>query len=1383
MKNRIIIARFLLVFMLSVCLLPFSALAVEAVNTDENEEFFKKIAGTYTWTGYRENGFGSANEYREYVLSNTDEWQKDDIVESEESSPEFGGGAFSDYVIWYALSCMELKVDQSGNVSGKQSGTLSLADKNPDKYYGVHDFDYSIEVTSHITDKNQSPDFHITGTVNKIYRFKSTEKSDLNYSVTLDLDGTLSTDFSYKTNTNKYYNPVRLNMDNEEICLSGSIYYDVDLKYTYTVNEGKYYWGLKKGEQKSSTGRASNFCHVCWSKPYTYVPTDDENTDIEIFTEAGDEEGIEVSEVIPAVVIGGGVIGIGRAISKKNKKKNNANNKKKEKAEKKEEKKEDEQQSTYRMVLYKDFGSILMMGDQAKKVCARIEEVTPEGVVKKRGDLTAAIEITGVENIKVESTGLDGKYKYAMVKVQPTVSGSIPEKAVVRFFYKGAGGSFANNVSFNVFAPLIEFNADGLCFIAGEKQTFEIPFDVLVPEGVEMPLDNFSFSVETPDSSDFEAAIITTEDGLAVRVADTYGGNNIAGYTDDNVITVKAEDSAGNLIAKGAFPAVRFHEGLRLNLGDIKCYLIDAGNNPEEKYTDDRNVKKGYAITRVDVCLYAFDRENNCMSNPVLQESEIKFIFEDVKGSCNIYDQDDNKATNFCQILDFQYKLLGVAFNNNTAVGMITPGKGLLMPPTRFKAKVTCEVTWQGKTYTDSKTVLCASQKRRTDSISEDMTTSEYIKACLKITDPDYDEKKTKKLEIMKLNLMREDYKLNQMVPFIKKIQVMLMGYDSTYGYYEPDFKRVSEAYIKWLNGEFTPSEVNKRVFDTGDENYWSDFGNYMFYNATESGWGTAVRIGCGILTGGASEWAYLPMEVYNKMEDAYVYKNMSARDTIWIGAVVVIEDMATSKGMETVGQKVVPFVSDLLNKSQIWRYCAKEVKDYFSKYNKRITVGADITEGAKKLLNRSKTYRDVAEELQNLYKRYNCNIEFGAGGISLTEREASMTLDQISTAAERKAKSEIVDFRKNYDLNDTERTLSEAYSRSRQDGLVKIKNFRDALSEGGEEAGKAALEIGKQKTALRQAETILTKTEKGQLYRYRKDYIDAGTDAIQEGLMRERGIPKDKLSIEFVSSKSEAELLGGAKVNSDFDINVYYTTNDGKKVLLDSRLYKDYFTEAYCRKAGIEAASRVERECVLKSHDITLMDKNHADYLGEEVNKITNKNLQGMKFEKPDAMFSGYRNKMVDPHHDAMKALKEADALEKAGYKDMADDLRQLASRCEGEGHRTIGKAYDVVIDGRLREAIAQGNAPVQAEIMKIKQKISVIKESEKMLDPGEVDAFFRTKYGQSYEEVVDEINSFGKRVNDGLGDFSGNLWKTYSGSKIGEAMLNNAETGKEEQ
>ena len=134
------------------------------------------------------------------------------------------------------------------------------------------------------------------------------------------------------------------------------------------------------------------------------------NTDIEINTEAGEEGGIEIFEVIPGVVIGGGAIAIGKSLISKGKNKKTGNKNKKKKKKKKE-KKEEEKQSTYRMVLYKDFGSTLMMGDNAKKVCARIEEVTPEGVVKERGDLTSEIVITGVENVKVESTGIDGKYK------------------------------------------------------------------------------------------------------------------------------------------------------------------------------------------------------------------------------------------------------------------------------------------------------------------------------------------------------------------------------------------------------------------------------------------------------------------------------------------------------------------------------------------------------------------------------------------------------------------------------------------------------------------------------------------------------------------------------------------------------------------------------------------------------------------------------------------------------------------------------------------------------------------------------------------------------------------------------------------------------------
>lgn len=243
MKNIRIIARFLLILMLSVYLLPFSTLTVAA------EKLSESMTGTYTWTAYREKGYDNADDFRKDILDDTDEWD-DFIDETEENSPQFGQGDYTAYVVWYALSCMKLKVDWSGNLSGKQSGKLSFEDKNPEEEYGVSDYEYSIEVTAKISDNDQSPDFNISGTLNRIYHSKNTDKTDLSFDVTKAMYGTISTDFSYKTDTRKYYNPVHLDMENGEIGFSGSIYYILEYEYTYTVNEGEYFWGLKKGDRK-----------------------------------------------------------------------------------------------------------------------------------------------------------------------------------------------------------------------------------------------------------------------------------------------------------------------------------------------------------------------------------------------------------------------------------------------------------------------------------------------------------------------------------------------------------------------------------------------------------------------------------------------------------------------------------------------------------------------------------------------------------------------------------------------------------------------------------------------------------------------------------------------------------------------------------------------------------------------------------------------------------------------------------------------------------------------------------------------------------------------------------------------------------------------------
>ena len=143
MKIRRKIARFMLILMLSVYLLPFVALTVGAESIDENEEFLKSIAGTYTWTEYLKEGFSSADEYRSFKKEELERKTKTDDFEYERSFPNFA--------FWYAMSFVELNVDKSGNISGQHSGSFSINDRHPTHNNSIHYFYYSLEVTSQIT--------------------------------------------------------------------------------------------------------------------------------------------------------------------------------------------------------------------------------------------------------------------------------------------------------------------------------------------------------------------------------------------------------------------------------------------------------------------------------------------------------------------------------------------------------------------------------------------------------------------------------------------------------------------------------------------------------------------------------------------------------------------------------------------------------------------------------------------------------------------------------------------------------------------------------------------------------------------------------------------------------------------------------------------------------------------------------------------------------------------------------------------------------------------------------------------------------------------------------------------------------------------------------
>ena len=251
--------------------------------------------------------------------------------------------------------------------------------------------------------------------------------------------------------------------------------YDVDTSDVYSalVPDGAASWGDElyiRFDCTVSSYTISTFFHYGWEegKPASEGVevtgevgrngTPDQTTnpegrqDLVIDTDASHDPGAFSKVLIPAAIVVGAGVAVGAYVSKKRKGNKSPSNK--STPNKKDEQK---QQSSYIMVLEKDFGNELRAGGKPREVKARIEERMPEfetnrWIVRKRADLTQRIASYGVQNIEVISTRFQPPNMVATLRV-PASAAKLKgdaRKATVAFRYTGAGGTLTNNVTFKL---------------------------------------------------------------------------------------------------------------------------------------------------------------------------------------------------------------------------------------------------------------------------------------------------------------------------------------------------------------------------------------------------------------------------------------------------------------------------------------------------------------------------------------------------------------------------------------------------------------------------------------------------------------------------------------------------------------------------------------------------------------------------------------------------------------------------------------------------------------------------------------------------------------------------------------------------------------------
>ncbi len=119
----------------------------------------------------------------------------------------------------------------------------------------------------------------------------------------------------------------------------------------------------------------------------------------------------------------------------------------------------EEEKEKFKMVVYKNFGDKIKMGEKPGTVEARMVEITSSGKEIERLDLTSQIEIFSPDNvINVSNPSLKGDAMTSLVDVPNRPSNSRarinnrPSKneGIISFRFKGEGGEFQNNVKFKI---------------------------------------------------------------------------------------------------------------------------------------------------------------------------------------------------------------------------------------------------------------------------------------------------------------------------------------------------------------------------------------------------------------------------------------------------------------------------------------------------------------------------------------------------------------------------------------------------------------------------------------------------------------------------------------------------------------------------------------------------------------------------------------------------------------------------------------------------------------------------------------------------------------------------------------------------------------------
>lgn len=987
----------------------------------------------------------------------------------------------------------------------------------------------------------------------------------------------------------------------------------------------------------------------------------------------------------------------------------------------------------YKMFINKNFDSTLSTGGQPQAVFARIAEIDDKGGLLPCPLLTSQIQVFSADgSLSVSDGGIVQGYRCAMVSVPE--SGRTPSgTGTVTFRFAGEGGTYTQNVVFNVTEPQIIFGQENIGVPANRKLEFAVSFGIRGMSDQARVTYEFR-KIGVTDETGKKSQIRDEGDNLAVKVvpdkeypriyeaviSETGTSVHPAGTTETYMLTVTAEDgapgAAGYCKITQNFPVYRIHLGLTLIVStqSIGCYLQLRPERVGVK--EPRPSDYEYCVTEGSLLLLDYDEKNQ----RILRIAPVPKI-PDKKtgepGSTKVYAKKlladryahKSEATKDHQALVDSLGIVAFPTTDVHSTGgrkiKICSTKGGLDAPMRMNAEIEIKINYKGKELSVRREVLLLSQPFLTFESSDEKYRHQK------------EEEQTRQYLLHVQERIWHNY-MNHLDSLYNMIDRMLTGYDERFGFDKNQLNNVIRIWQGFLQGTHTGARGDTEPVTLADE-------LAACYALMQGIRDSSVlgRIALGITTAGYSEVLFTAMTVSDQIrEQIYTTRPGETEMDFWD---------AVSIGVRAYGKQYVIQASISVSGISA-NYVAKNLTGVDAlavaagcaqKYNNF------ITRADKALCRNSALYNTGAQALKNTQNYFNTLAKSFKGAWD----KAADAFTQSSAKAPQKAA--VLKTK----LTPAELKAVEEADMAMHSGLMKVKKLKEVQQKLAKTKGpekelarrdyeEAVREVWNDKNALKQLQRsndTYAMNMRAEYNRYRSRVLEEARMDTLDDIAAETGVPREDLYSFNASANSNKLPTKSIPNDSDESFMVMVRSDRSKDFTVDQNIAQNAMARNfYKRMTGKEPPSIEEARAFMEDYDVTVVSeyKTSPSAMHSRRNPEAYADLSGMTGIMKDGT--------VDRSLQGMELKGAALNRETVTYKgrewytDKAGRSLEKAAECE----RAAGSLSGMARESKLAEAQGYRYRSYSQKVEGVRQ---ITKQTDQIIIPR--DNYHVSKGGES--------------------------------------------------